>query len=115
MPDWNRAGRNDYVDPDPMSLGDVERVQCCCVRPRRPEEHVPKAKPFLHHIVSVGGRDIGFVTDRIGGQFWKIHIDDEWTPVFDDKASGDPPFGRAILCLLNAYEQIREAEEADGR
>lgn len=94
-------GRQDYVEPAPLSSHAVARIHACAVRPRWPD------RPQMHrwHEVLDQGQLLGYVTTRLGGQYYRTPKMDEWFWVADDWNRGDPVHGKAILQLLDHLAQ----------
>lgn len=93
-------GRQDYIEPPPLSAEALARVTKCSVAPRRPD----RTKLHNWHEVRIDGVRAGFVKTGLGGQSFRTPDMDDWFPVAGDWNHDDPPHAHAILGLLDALE-----------
>jgi len=94
-------GRNDFTDPEPMALSDIERISKYIIRLS------PGYKTWYE--VLDQNEIIGFVSLRVGHQYFRLPDANEWIYVIDRFSHLDPFCGRAVLALLNEIERIKDA------
>lgn len=85
-------GRQDYVEPPPMSAeerAEVDSVQVAL-----------KQGMTTWWSVIRDGQEIGFVTTRASGQSFRTPEMTEWVHVANDWSRSNPKHGLAVLALL---------------
>lgn len=87
-------GRNDCTEPAPMTLSEWLAVDAVSVA----------LKPGAKTVFSVfqDDQEIGFVTTRLAGQYFKMRDTDGWLFVANEWNQNDPAHGRAILALIQS-------------
>lgn len=85
-------GRQDYIEPPPMTV--CERSEVDAV------EVVQKQGTTTWWVVLRDGQEIGFVTTRMAGQAFRTPGMVEWAYVANDWNESDPKHGKAVLALL---------------
>lgn len=86
-------GRQDYVEPAPLSAEKREVVAFCAV--------TLVAGRSTWWAVHLAGLFLGFVSTRAAGQTYRTPGGDDWLFAAGDWNRSDPPHAHAILALLD--------------
>jgi hypothetical protein len=96
-------GRQDYVEPQPISIDDRDKIASCVVTPRFSD----RTNPNNWHEVRVNGVLIGFVKTSIDGQCFRTPGMEFWLTAAMDWNRSDPHHSYAILRLLDINNNIQ--------
>lgn len=90
-------GRQDYVEPDRLGDTELAAVAACTVSPH------PGTKTW--HAVHRDGGLIGYVSTRLGGQFYRTPHMEDWMFVVSDWNRADPKHAHAVLRLVRHVDR----------
>ncbi|MFO0940126.1 MAG: hypothetical protein U0930_05100 [Pirellulales bacterium] len=90
-------GRVQESTPDATTETERNRIATVKLRAMRGRSYHCKE-------VWLNGQRLGFVRIRVGGQYYKVKRNNEWLLTGHEWSESDPPWGLAILALLEAVE-----------
>lgn len=90
-------GRLDFQEPKPLTEDELEKYNTVTI------ERYKDTKTW--NLVKLNDIEIGFVTTRITGQYYKMLNGEIWIPINEDFSKEDPVHAKAVLKLLKIINQ----------